>query len=57
MIAFRALPWMNQKYVAFGKLIEGATTLDRIETAKVSFSGRPADAITVAKCGKWSPAA
>eukprot|EP00035_Acanthoeca_spectabilis_P034828 m.31099 g.31099 ORF g.31099 m.31099 type:complete len:286 (+) comp6892_c0_seq1:36-893(+) len=49
-ISFRALPWMNRKYVAFGKVVSGGsalTTLEEVATA----NGRPAFTCSITNCG------
>jgi len=53
LVSFRALGWMNEKYVAFGQLVEGSATLKAIEEAETSSSGRPTRDIVIADCGEY----
>ena len=53
LVSFRALGWMDEKYVAFGQLVEGSATLKAIEEAETSSSGRPTRDIVIADCGEY----
>lgn len=50
-ISFRALPWMNQKYVAFGKVVEGSDVIAQLEGVPTASSGRPIADCKIARCG------
>jgi len=50
-ISFRGLPWMNQKYVAFGKVVEGSDVLAQLEGVPTASSGRPIADCKIASCG------
>lgn len=49
-ISLRALPWMHQKYVAFGKLVEGSHVLDKLESVH-AVNGRPVKPCKITSCG------
>jgi len=55
-ISFRALPWMDQKYVAFGKVVEGSDVIAQLEGVPTASSGRPIADCKIAKCGLLSDA-
>lgn len=50
-ISFRALPWMNKKYVAFGKVVEGYAVLQKLEEIDTIVSGQPRKPCSISKCG------
>lgn len=51
-ITFCALKELNEKCVAFGKVIKGIDTLFKIEGMGRKF-GKPMPIIYVQKCGEW----
>jgi peptidyl-prolyl cis-trans isomerase-like 6 len=50
-ISFRALPWMNKQFVAFGKLVDGSATLAALESVATASSGRPITECKIVACG------
>jgi cyclophilin family peptidyl-prolyl cis-trans isomerase len=50
-ISFQPLPWMDQKYVAFGILVEGSAVLDALEVQTTTSAGRPVDECVIGACG------
>lgn len=53
-ITMRATPWLDEKHVVFGNVVDGFAVLDKIE-AVATLSGKPARRITVADCGEVLP--
>lgn len=49
-MSLRALPFLNAKFVAFGRLIEGSAVLDQLEGVS-TFNQRPTKPCTVTDCG------
>lgn len=49
-VSFRAMPWMDKKYVAFGKLVYGTAVLDKLEGCPTA-NGRPTKACKITACG------
>lgn len=49
-ISFRALPWMNRKFVAFGKVVSGGAALRELEGVATA-NGRPAYTCSITDCG------
>lgn len=56
-VTLRPQPWMDKKYVAFGRVIEGWEVLRAIEAeAPPSTSNqRPLHNVVVSNCGVWVP--
>jgi len=50
-IAFRAMEWMNKRYVAFGKLASGVNVLKQLQQVNTA-NGRPIQPCKVVKCGQ-----
>jgi peptidylprolyl isomerase len=50
-ITMRATPWLDDKHVVFGSVVEGFDVLDKIE-AVATLSGKPARRISIADCGE-----
>lgn len=48
------IQWMDCKYVAFGRLIDGLHTLKAIEKIE-TLNERPLKSCIVANCGKYEP--
>jgi cyclophilin family peptidyl-prolyl cis-trans isomerase len=48
------LPYLDGKRVAFGRVVTGFSTLDRVNNAATA-NQRPCGAITVAACGAYAP--
>jgi peptidyl-prolyl cis-trans isomerase-like 6 len=51
-ISFRAMPWMNTKYVAFGCVYRGSAAIDALEGQK-TYNQRPVKQCTVRECGVY----
>lgn len=49
-VALRAISWMNERYVAFGQLIEGEALLKDIG-AVATFNQRPTEDVVITACG------
>lgn len=49
-ITFQPAPWMDKFYVAFGKVIEGSATLDKLENID-TYNQRPKKEVKVVNCG------
>ena len=54
-VSFRAMPWMDKKYVAFGKLVSGTAVLDKLEGCPTA-NGRPTKACKISACGVFPKA-
>ena len=50
-ITFNKAQWLDGKYVAFGKVVEGMDILDQIEAAGTS-NGAPKKVVSVLDCGE-----
>ena len=46
-----ACPWLDGKHTVFGKLVEGTTLLNEIES-KGSSSGAPKSKVEITNCGE-----
>ncbi|XP_033635292.1 probable inactive peptidyl-prolyl cis-trans isomerase-like 6 [Asterias rubens] len=53
-ITFQPAPWMDTKYVAFGKVIEGTYLLDFLEKQE-TYNERPKKECKVVDCGVFRP--
>ncbi|KAF6023814.1 PPIL6 [Bugula neritina] len=49
-ICLQPTPWMDTKYVAFGQIVEGTETLEKIEQVQ-TFNERPMKDIKITECG------
>uniref|UniRef100_A0A7S3GCA7 Peptidyl-prolyl cis-trans isomerase n=1 Tax=Palpitomonas bilix TaxID=652834 RepID=A0A7S3GCA7_9EUKA len=49
-VTFAPTPWLDNKHVVFGRLIDGFDTLDKIE-AEGTLSGKPKRKVEVEDCG------
>uniref|UniRef100_A0A1B6KLE3 PPIase cyclophilin-type domain-containing protein n=1 Tax=Graphocephala atropunctata TaxID=36148 RepID=A0A1B6KLE3_9HEMI len=49
-VTFKPSSWMDQYYVAFGRLVEGSSVLSRIENIECTYES-PDDPVTIEKCG------
>uniref|UniRef100_A0A1B6HXX2 PPIase cyclophilin-type domain-containing protein n=1 Tax=Homalodisca liturata TaxID=320908 RepID=A0A1B6HXX2_9HEMI len=49
-VTFKPSMWMDQYYVAFGRMVEGSSVLNRIENTKCTYE-TPDDLITIEDCG------
>uniref|UniRef100_UPI00358F2028 probable inactive peptidyl-prolyl cis-trans isomerase-like 6 n=1 Tax=Myxine glutinosa TaxID=7769 RepID=UPI00358F2028 len=50
-ITFRPAHWLDRKYVAFGRVVEGVQTMDRLQVVQLR-NERPVRECTIASCGK-----
>ncbi|XP_038048120.1 probable inactive peptidyl-prolyl cis-trans isomerase-like 6 [Patiria miniata] len=53
-VTFQPAPWMDTKYVAFGKLIEGTELLDTLEEQE-TYNERPKKECKIVECGLFEP--
>ncbi|XP_022089823.1 peptidyl-prolyl cis-trans isomerase-like 6 [Acanthaster planci] len=53
-VTFQPAPWMDTKYVAFGKLIEGTELLDTLEEQE-TYNERPKKECKIVDCGVYEP--
>ncbi|XP_072019302.1 probable inactive peptidyl-prolyl cis-trans isomerase-like 6 [Amphiura filiformis] len=53
-ITFQPAPWMDTKYVAFGKVIEGTQLLKTLE-GQETYNERPKKDCKIAACGIYAP--
>jgi len=49
-VTLQPTSWMDTKYVAFGKLVEGGDLLDRLEALE-TYNQRPKDDVVITACG------
>lgn len=49
-ITLKPAPWMNKIYVAFGRVVEGSSVLERLGSVK-TYNERPKDLCQVSNCG------
>jgi len=49
-VTLQPTTWMDTKYVAFGKLVEGGALLDQIEALE-TYNQRPKDDVVITACG------
>ena len=54
-ITFISTPWLDNKHVVFGKVIEGQSLLDQLEKVG-STSGAPTQKVIIEDCGEISEA-
>lgn len=50
-ITRKALPWMNGRYVAFGRVVDGMEVVDAIHGVEVKHNQGPRETILIADCG------
>jgi len=55
-ITFQACPWMEKKYVAFGRVVEGFDVLNALESQE-TFNERPKKDCVIESCGVFYDAA
>ncbi|XP_076231481.1 uncharacterized protein LOC143177458 [Calliopsis andreniformis] len=51
-ICLKSNPWMNYYYVAFGQLVDGARTLNKLENITTSYE-HPTKQIVISHCGEY----
>ncbi|KAL7702899.1 cyclophilin 12 [Lotmaria passim] len=54
-ITRRPMSWMNRKYVAFGRVMDGMAVVDAIHAAEVKHNQSPMAKIIIADCGVLDP--
>ncbi|KPI87840.1 cyclophilin 12 putative (CYP12) [Leptomonas seymouri] len=54
-ITRRPLSWMNRKYVAFGRVMDGLAVVDAIHAVDVKHNQSPLKKIVIADCGVLDP--
>jgi peptidyl-prolyl cis-trans isomerase B (cyclophilin B) len=45
-------PWLNNKHVVFGKVLEGMDLVDKLQNLPVASGGRPLKPVVIADCGE-----
>lgn len=53
-VTLKASPWMNEQYVAFGRVIEGSKVLKKLEELE-SYNERPQKEVVIQQCGVVQP--
>ena len=52
-ITLQAIPFMDKKYVAFGKVVEGSETLKKLESIYTQ-NQRPTKELKIVDCGQYT---
>ncbi len=45
-------PWLNDRHVVFGRVLEGKELVDKLQNLPVDRGGRPEQAVVIADCGQ-----
>lgn len=51
-VTFQAIPFMDKKYVAFGRVVEGSETLQKLEEINTQ-NQRPTKELKIEDCGQY----
>lgn len=52
-VSLQSIPFMDKKYVAFGKVVEGSETLQKLETIYTQ-NQRPTKEVKIVDCGQYT---